>query len=273
MKLAKLRGSKYVQSDVGQTYIAAQAYLESGREVLYTGTPCEIEGLKTFLHKDYSNLICVDLICHGVPSPKLWKKYVCYREQCAGALAQRTFFRHKKYGWKTYAVLFEFSNNTAYEQVVSKDLFMQMFLQDICLRPSCYQCDFKKMNRVSDLTIADFWGCDEVCPDLDDDKGLSLIITQSKKGMELITTLVPNLVLRKVDTARSLSFNSSMTHSCPKPVKRDDFMSDIDTVSIPELANRYLKKTSLLKKMAKKVNSFRKRIARALNTSVCGSVK
>ena len=215
--LALLRGSKYLQSEIGNTFCEAQDALKKGRKVLFSGTPCEIEGLKSFLGKEYENLICVDLVCHGAPSQKVWEKYVSYQENRASAPAQRALFRYKKYGWKRYSILLEHSNNTAYEQIFSKDLFMQMFLQNLCLRPSCYSCAFKKVNRVSDITLADFWGCEQVCPDLNDDKGLSLILVHSVKGKALFEKIGSKLCSRAVDCAEAVKQNPSFTQSVKEP--------------------------------------------------------
>ncbi len=251
--LKNLRGSKYLQSEIGLTYIKAREFLNDGREVLYSGTPCQIEGLKAFLGKDYENLTCVDIICHGVPSPKLWKKYVDYREKRAGSPARQTIFRHKKYGWKSYAVLFEYSNNTAYEQIHSKDLFMQMFLQNICLRPSCYSCEFKKKNRISDITLADFWGCQRVCPEMDDNKGLSAVMIHSDKGQALFDAIRSGAEVKQVDVSQIAAGNPSLMQSCALPSKRDEFMSHIDDFSIDKLAKKYLKKTSVKVRIINKV--------------------
>lgn len=251
-ELYRLCGSKYLQSDIGTTYQEAERWLKTGRKVLFSGTPCEIEGLRSYLRREYENLLCVDVICHGAPSPKLWEKYVCYRENRASSTARRTFFRHKKYGWKTYAVLFEFSNNTAYEQILSKDLFMQMFLQNLCLRPSCYACAFKKRNRLSDITLADFWGCDDICPELDDDKGLSLVLIHSVKGRQIITDLNGGMVCKSVKLKQALPGNTSLVKSCAEPEKRRDFMRQLDELDIPELARKYLARptvTEIIKRL------------------------
>ena len=144
--LFPMRGSKYVQSKIGDTYKLAKDFLDSGRKVLFTGTPCQIGGLYSYLRKPYDSLFTQDIICHGVPSPMVWEKYVEEREKKAVSTTQRMFFRHKKYGWKTYSVLFEFSNNTEYVKKYHEDLFMKAFLNDLCLRPSCYYCSFKSLN-------------------------------------------------------------------------------------------------------------------------------
>lgn len=237
--LALLRGSKYVQSDIGQTYLQAKADLEAGKIVLFTGTPCQIEGIKSFLRKDYKNLITMDIICHGVPSPMVWDRYVAYREKEAGAPATRMFFRHKEYGWKTYAVLFEFSNNTAYVRRLGDDLFMQVFLHDLCLRPSCYACNFKTIYRTSDITVADFWGIETVCPELDDDKGASLVLIHSKRGKELFSAIQGKLCCKAVALDEALRGNPAINHSAQKPKDRDAFMKDILHDSFEVTVHRY----------------------------------
>jgi len=132
--LEKLRTSKYVQSEIGNTYKKAQNALKNGKLVLFTGTPCQIGGLYSYLGQDYDNLYTQDLICHGVPSPYIWKKYVEMRETQFAAKLRRTNFRHKKYGWNSFALLLEFSNNKAYEEINPKDLFLRGFLTNLYLR-------------------------------------------------------------------------------------------------------------------------------------------
>lgn len=254
--LAKLRGSKYLQSEIGVCYEQAQTFLHQGKPVLFSGTPCETEGLKTFLRQDYDNLTCVDLICHGSPSPKLWEKYVEYQKKENGQTVKEVYFRHKKYGWQEFSVKLRFENNTEYIQKLNKDSFMQMFLQNLCLRPSCYVCEFKKKNRVSDITLADFWGSGRVCPDMDDDKGLSLVVVHSAKGGKLLEEIKGKMELREVPLEDALRGNPSMTHSCKKPEKRDEFMQNMLTWSIPQLEKMYVKKPSFLakiKRLVKKV--------------------
>lgn len=126
---------------------------------------------------------------------------------------------------------------------------MQMFLQDLCLRPSCYFCEFKKKNRVSDITLADFWGSGRICPDMDDDKGLSLVIVHSVKGGKLLEEIKGKMELREVPLEDALRGNPSMTHSCNKPDKRDEFMQNILKMSIPQLEKMYVQKPGLLTKI------------------------
>lgn len=255
--VALLRGSKYVQSDIGLTYLQAQEDLERGKKVLYTGTPCQIAGLKSFLRKEYKNLFAMDIICHGVPAPLVWQKYIEFREQKAGMAASKMFFRHKKYGWKRFSVFFEFANKTLYIKKFPDDLFMQAFLDNLCLRPSCYACSFKTITRVSDITVADFWGIENVCPEMDDDKGMSLILLHSKEGLDFFVSMCDKLCYKAVDLNDAIRGNPSINHAVLKPVARDAFMKDIEQEEFDKAVRRYVKKQN-------KYKAFMKRILRKL---------
>ena len=248
-KLAELRGSKYMQSSIGDTYSLAQKMLQNGREVLFSGTPCQIEGLYAFLQKDYPNLCCVDLICHGVPSPFVWSTYLEEQEKCANASVWRTFFRNKKCGWKTYAVLLEFSNNTAYERVFFQDAYMQAFLQNICLRPSCYKCRFKKLNRISDITLADYWGIQDQYPDMDDNKGTSLALIHSEKGQYYLDMCYNQLRLKEVPVLQAISGNPSMLRSACPHRYRKQFFDHLGKIPFDRLVEKYCKRTHTLKEL------------------------
>ena len=236
--LDKLRGSKYVQSKIGDTYKQAKEYLDSGRKVLFTGTPCQIGGLYSFLRKEYDNLYTQDIICHGVPSPMVWEKYLAERERKAASKTQRIFFRHKKYGWRTYAVLFEFSNNTAYVKSLQEDSFMRAFLSNSCLRPSCYNCSFKTAKRKADITLADFWGVQYVMSDMDDNKGTSLVLVHSDKGKGLISSIRENIVFKETNIDTAIKYNPALIHSAKVGSKRDDYMHEINVGYVDELSNK-----------------------------------
>lgn len=245
--LEKLRGSKYVQSKIGDTYKQAKEFLDSGRKVLFTGTPCQIGGLYSYLRKPYENLLTQDIICHGVPSPMVWEKYVDEREKKAASTTQRMFFRHKKYGWKTYAVLFEFSNNTAYVKNLHEDSFMRAFLSNSCLRPSCYDCSFKGIKRQADITLADFWGIQNVMPDMDDDKGTSLVLIHSNKGKHLFDEISYLTNTFDVNISVIEVYNSAAIQSCHKSKNREMFISAIKTQNFEFALNKYLKTPLLIR--------------------------
>lgn len=249
-ELEKLRGSKYLQSNIEGIYSQVRTELLANRPVLFSGTPCQVEALRSFLGQDFENLLCVDLICHGVPSPKVWQKYLSYQENRAGAPARRTFFRHKKYGWKTFALSFEFSNDKVYEQIFQKDLFMQTFLRNACLRPSCHHCHFKRINRSSDITLADFWGIENLFPEMDDDKGISLVLIHTGKGQQTFDKLKDKLCFLPVNTEKALKGNSAMTCSAVPHKQRTKFFAMLDILPFDVLARRYAKPKYTAKGMA-----------------------
>ena len=253
--LEKLRGSKYVQSNIGDTYQQAKRFLDDGRKVLFTGTPCQIGGLYSFLRKPYENLYTQDIICHGVPSPLVWEKYVEERENKAESKTQRMFFRHKKYGWKTFAVLFEFSNNKKYLKDLQEDPFMRAFLSNACLRPSCHACSFKSIERQADITLADFWGVQSVMPDMDDDKGTSVILIHSKKGQSLIDSIHDLIKIRDVDIAVVEKNNSAVNKSVAISPNRQFLFESIESSSFDVIANRIkpISKKAKVKRMLKRM--------------------
>jgi coenzyme F420-reducing hydrogenase beta subunit len=254
-ELEKFRGSKYVQSKIGDTYKQARDILEKGRNVLFTGTPCQIGGLQAFLKKSYENLLCVDIICHGVPSPVLWKKYIKYREEKAGSSTQRIAFRRKDEGWKRFSVSFLFKNNTEYRKTHDKDLYMRAFLKDVCLRPSCYGCRFKTLYRQSDITLADFWGIQNIFPEMDDDKGISLIFVNSTAGRVMFEQIKDKILCKEVNINEAVKYNSAAIKSVEYNPKRKNFFNEINDEPFDRLVKKYCtdKLTVRVKRRAKSV--------------------
>lgn len=239
-ELSKLRGSKYLQSKLGNSYNEVKEFLDLGQIVLFTGTPCQIAGLKSFLGDEiYDNLVTIDIICHGVPSPEVWRKYVEFREKKSNSQAQRIAFRQKNEGWKRFSVSFSFKNNTEYFKILSEDLYMKAFLKDVCLRPSCYDCEFKTLNRQSDITLADFWGIENVLPEMDDDKGTSLIFVNSEIGQDIFNSISINMIFKEVNINEAAKYNSAAIKSVPKNPNRDNFFNYLDNLEFDELVKRY----------------------------------
>lgn len=236
-----LRGSKYVQSKIGYTYKKAKEFLKSGREVLFSGTPCQIAGLKSYLEKSYPNLITIDVICHGVPSPYVWHKYIEFRENKAKSKVNHIAFRRKNAGWKQYSISFLYKNNTEYSKINNKDLYMKAFLKDICLRPSCYNCKFRTLNRQSDITLADFWGVQYILPEMDDDKGTSLIILNSKLGKQIFEKISDKMVYKEVNIKDAVKYNPAAIKSPILNCNREKFFKDIDSVPFDKLVKKYCK--------------------------------
>ena len=253
--ISEFRGSKYVQSKIGNSYKNVKSFLEEGKTVLFTGTPCQIGGLKSFLSEEYENLICIDIICHGVPSPKVWQKYVLFREKIAESKTETIIFRNKNKGWKNYSIQFSFANKTEYCEVFNRDLFMQAFLKNLCLRKSCYCCDFKTINRISDLTIADFWGVQNILPEMFDDKGTSLVLVQSQKGQDIFDKIKTYTTFMEVDCEKSLQFNSAAYRSCVEPYNRDKFIKNIDKLPFDQLVKKY-SKVSLIQRLLRRIKNI-----------------
>ena len=170
---------------MGDCYKKAQDYLKENKLVLFAGTPCQIEGLKRYLGKEYDNLITQDFICEGVPSPRIWNEYVKYRIKKANSNLKNVEFRGKVAGWKNFSFVMRFENGADYIKNPYRDRMMNMFLFCKNLRPICYECPFKKIDRVCDYTVADFWGIKHVVPEFDDNKGTSLMLLHSEKAKKL----------------------------------------------------------------------------------------
>lgn len=189
-ELENLRGSKYVQSDAGDTFVAAKRDLEEGKRVLYSGTPCQIAGLRRFLGRDYDGLLTVEVICHGVPSPLVWKEYVRWKETDAKSRICAIYSR-RYHSWRKFAVTVEYERASGRLETreMYDDPFLSSFLHDWIVRKGCYQCPFRGLRSGSDLTIGDFWGVENVSPGWEDEKGLSVVLANTEKGRSQIGEL------------------------------------------------------------------------------------
>lgn len=250
--IAPLRGSKYLQAKMADTFKCVKTDLSSGKTVLFTGTGCQINGLKMFLGKEYDNLCCVDVICHGVPSPALWKKYIGYIESRYGKKVTSVNFRCKDRGWKHFGM----KNNELFIPK-EQDPYMQMFLRDYCLRPSCYACKAKD-SKMSDMTIADFWGIENVAPEMDDGKGTSLIIVRTPKGNDVFSQISSKLKFKNVTYEDGVRKNRSEYCSVKRPVQREHFFKDMNEMTFEQLCEKYVRpyKPSLLHYVKRKVKAI-----------------
>lgn len=260
--LNKLRTSKYLQSNIGNIYREVKDLLNSNKLVLFTGTPCQINGLFSYLGKEYENLYTQDIICHGVPSPKVWKKYLEYRKSKDNKEPIKINFREKTEGWKLFSLIFKYSDEKKYEKNQTQDLFMQAFLRDACLRESCYACSFKEKNRKSDITLADFWGIQNVLPEMDDDKGTSLVIVNTEKGKKLYEEIKEKTVYKEVDFEKSIEFNKAMYKSAEKPKLVDEFFDNLDKLEFDKLVKKYtvVRKPSFIRRVLRKCKRIAKKI-------------
>jgi coenzyme F420-reducing hydrogenase beta subunit len=245
--LGLLRGSKYVQSSIGDVYQQVKNDLKNNKQVLFTGTPCQIEGLRSYLRKEYVNLITMDFICHGVPSPLVWKKYLEEMKKSKQENIKNIYFRNKDIGWKVFSLKIIFDEKI-YINDLNNDLFMKGFLQDVYLRPSCYSCKFKKINRVSDITVADFWGIENILPKMYDNKGTSLIVIHSEKGKQLFDELSKKMILNEVNLNEAIRYNLSMISSVKYNKKRNNFFVELNSgKGIVYLLSKYTRISFIIK--------------------------
>lgn len=241
--LGKLLGSKYLQARVGNTYKQVKEDLVSGKWVLFSGTGCQVNGLKFFLGKEYDKLFCVDVICHGVPSPALWRKYAEYQEKKNHGKLKGINFRCKDDSWVGFGMketLESIPKEKERKFFISarKDPYMQMFLRDYCLRSSCYNCVAKTV-KMADLTIADFWGINEVAPEMNDGNGTSLILIRTDKGEERFRSVSNKLKLKEVSYEDGVRNNPAEYKSCSRPPQRETFFTDLQTMEFEELQKKY----------------------------------
>lgn len=245
------QGSKYVQSSINDSYKKAKKFLDNNRLVLFTGTPCQIEGLLSYLQKDYANLITQDIVCHGVPSPKLFKLYKENLKNKYKDDITKINFRKKTNGWKHYHVKIDFINHN-YEIDHDDDVYMKAFLNDIALRESCYQCNAKKKHRLSDITLADFWGIETVLPEMDDDKGTSLVIINSVSGNLLFEEIKEQIVYKEVEHEKAIANNPSLYQSVNRPKNRDTYLNKITIDNLNDITKKYIT-VSIFKKVVRKI--------------------
>lgn len=258
-ELELLRGSKYVQSQTGHTFREVKVQLESGRMVLYTGVACQIAGLRKYLKKDYEGLYTVDVLCHGVPSPGLWRSYLRYQENTQGEAVQSVNFRGKTFGWKNFSMEQVFESGKTYCVAHDDDPYVTLFLENICLRPSCHSCPFKVFPRDSDLTLGDAWGISDTMPEMDDDKGTSLIIVNSEKGAQLLSQIQSRLNCKQGQLDALLPPDADSRHPvAPHPRREAFFDAYAKGADIPKLM-QILKGTLLRRAVGRLLRKLRER--------------
>lgn len=253
--LSRLRGSKYVQSNINMTYKQAKGILLQGRQVLFSGTPCQISGLKSFLNKEYDNLLCMDIVCHGVPSPLVWKEYL--NEISKGKKIRTIIFRDKSKGWKNSELVYKFEDGNEYREKYSESTYIKGFIQNCFLRPVCYSCHNKTLDRCSDFTLADFWGVEDEIHNIETQKGISLLLVHSEKGRDILNKIKDNIFLKKVDINSALKFNECAIQSVKLTKKRTKFFECVKHLSVKESIEESTKVSKLdciLKNINSKVN-------------------
>lgn len=238
--LSKLRGSKYSQSNIGNTYIEIKEHLDNGKVILFTGTPCQVYGLKMFLKKEYNNLYCMDFVCHGVASEKVWRAYVDTLKR-KGNLKGITF-KSKVKGWKKWYFRASYDDKV-YQMRGALNTFMRSYLSYCNIRPSCFECKFKGLQRSSDFTISDCWGIAEMNKEINDDKGLSALLLQNEKA-EKVFECIKNEVQYLEYPAEILMEGNWTTIKSIKPnAIYDKFFKSVREDGAEYALNKYFKPT------------------------------
>ena len=250
-ELSWLRGSKYIQSEIGDIYYQVRSQLDEDRIVLFSGTPCQVAALRNFLARDYRNLICIDVICHAVPSPLAWRKFLEKRTAASAkgrdsarpveVIDRRISFRRKNCGWKRYSLSLRFANGKEYLLDHRADPFLRGFSSELYNRLSCHMCSVRELSSGADITLGDYWNVHQRFPAMDDDKGTSIVLVNSNKGAAMINKIAPLCDMLQSDYADACRTNPAIYRSFPpnrnrakffKLIRRGaDFDATVDTLS------------------------------------------
>lgn len=233
----KIKGSKYVQSNLNFIFKEIKEKLNKDKLVLFTGTPCQVAGLRSFLKKDYDNLILVDIICHGVPTPQIFNDYLNAQKKKYGKNIKSVSFRDKQMKWTSQAVSITFEDGTKYIKPHGEDEYRVMFTRDYLLRDSCFECRYANLDRVSDITIGDYWGIHKVMPDFADDKGVSLILVNTPKGEKIFNNIREKFIVKESNISECLQPN--LKKPSKKPENYNQFWSDYSVKGYKYVVKKY----------------------------------
>lgn len=238
--LARLRSSKYLQSNAEGFYKDVKKAVLTGLPVLVCGTPCQIAAIRGFLGKSYDNLYLVDFICHSIASPKAHRKYMDYLESVRGQKIVAFKAKNKELGWRMLTKKSTFADGSAYHGVRGQDLYSRAYHSKMIARPSCYDCRFKGYPRISDITLADFWGVERVAKEMDNDIGVSAVLVNSNKGKKLLATAGKRLVIKEVSLENVEPFNLALVQNAIRPsYDREQFFKDLDCLPFNEVGDKY----------------------------------
>lgn len=251
--LSLFRKTKYVQSNTNKTYTEAEAFLDAGRKVLFSGTPCQIAGLRSFLRKEYKNLLTVGVICHGVGSPLVYRKYIEYLEKKYRSKLIRLDFRDKdKHGWEGSEIKAVFKNRRVYRRfsLTYDDPYMIGYLSCLSVRPFCFSCPFASVPRVADFTVGDLWGADTIVPDMDSSHGLSVLLANSQKAKDMLPDIARIAYMEEVSLPAVAGYNLQLREPPVKNPDRDMFIDAVRRTSFEEVIKRYLKPRPIANRLA-----------------------
>lgn len=234
----KMRGSKYAQSSINKVYSKCKKELQNGNYVLFTGTPCQIEGLNKFLSKKYDNLLTIDLLCRGVGSPLVYKDWLAFLPKKIGI--DSINFRSKLLGWKMSCISYSLNGREYMNESLS--FFSRLYGSHYILRPCCYQCEFNSKFRVADITLGDFWGIDKLMPDFDDDTGVSFVLCNTNKGYEYFNKIKERCEYRLCDIDSYVPFQPALYRQVDEHGERMSFWADYSKCGFKKTALKYVGK-------------------------------
>ena len=255
-ELDKLKGSKYLQSDLNNIFKYVKDNIKE-KKILFVGTPCQVAGLKAIVKNN--NLLTIDLICHGVPSPKLFEKYIQELEQTNNDKLVNYNFRDKSTGWDTYSSTVIFKNNIKTELSKDND-YMKIFLSDVALRESCYNCNFKLGNKYSDITLGDFWEVQKYYPDMYNKEGVSAIIINTKQGQNIFDKIRNDIIYKDCKLQEILEGNPSLKTSSKRNKKRKNFFENVEKKDIKTLSKEYSYKNTIIRRVKNKIKRIIKQL-------------
>lgn len=248
--LDKIRGSKYIQSEISNIFKKLKEDVLSKKQVLFCGTPCQVGAIKTFLHKEYDNLILVSVVCHGIINENIFHKYLKELEKEYSAPVTDFKFRTKDNIWTQSSIKYTIDNNSIVKAFID-DPFMVLYLKNYTLRESCYNCKYKGKNNVADIILGDFWGIEVTNPDMLDQKGVSALIINSKKGEEYIKQkkILQKTKSKEVDIENLIKYNPALVESVEMPLDRQKVLNDLKCNSIKLVSKYYCNQHELEKKV------------------------
>lgn len=263
--LPLLQSSKYVQSNTLSTFAEAKKYLDEGRIVLYSGTPCQIAGLRLFLGNDYDKLYTIDLICHGVPSPMLFQKYLVWLGKENGGRITRYNFRDKrKRGWNdSFICSYSAGNNERFSYAEYDPYFKHFLLQDT-YRECCYNCLFSKPERCADFTIGDYWGIQHIHPEFEDSTGVSALIANTRKGVAFLSALENKVDLLPTKYHDIRRYNHNLNMPTPRNSEREHIYIGIMDKDASSYIRSIRLNVPLLKQISCRIPKKYKRMLRRL---------
>lgn len=244
-ELKKIRGSKYVQSNINDIFNKIKVQLIEGKNVLFTGCPCQVGGLKKYLSKEYDNLYTMDFICHGIPSQNIFNKYIEQLEIKHKSKVVEFFFRDKGKGWHTSSIKAKFENGKEYTKFITEDMYMRGYFGNIYLKPACYNCEFRNFKSGSDITLGDFWGAEIEEKEIDDNKGLCAVIVNTSKGIMLKDSINDSNIFKVVDYNKILKYNKGLEQSFEASSKRSEFLKLIDKGDYNRIFKKLCKEKSV----------------------------